>query len=49
MRDWIIILILYVLVLALVRLLGGIAGAGEAFRQWGVHSSTRRAEPRSSS
>jgi hypothetical protein len=49
MRDWIVIAILYLLVLVLFRVLGGVASAGEAMRRWGAHSSARRFKPRSSS
>jgi hypothetical protein len=49
MRDWIVILILYVLVLVLFRVLGGVAGAGDALRRWGSHASTGGMKPRSSS
>lgn len=49
MRDWIVILILYVFVLALFRFAGGIAGAGDALRRWGSHASTPRMNPSSSS
>jgi hypothetical protein len=48
-RDWIVILILYVLVLVLFRLLGGFATAGEAFRSWGSRSTKLRLRPGSSS
>jgi hypothetical protein len=33
--TWIVILVLYVVEIALFRLLGGTGSAGEAFRQWG--------------
>lgn len=49
MRDWIVIAILYVLVLVLFRVLGGVAGAGDAVRRWGSHSSSRGIKPSSSS
>jgi Sec-independent protein translocase protein TatA len=49
MRDWIVILILYVLVFGLFRLLEGFASAGEAFRSWGSRSTTIRPRPGSSS
>jgi hypothetical protein len=39
MRDWIVILVLYVLNIALLSALGGLASAGEAFRRWGAFSS----------
>jgi hypothetical protein len=48
-RDWIVIAILYVLVLALFRVVGGVAGAGDAVRRWGTHASNRGMKPRSSS
>jgi hypothetical protein len=49
MRDWIVIAILYLLVLVLFRVLGGVAGAGDAVRRWGSHASTRGIKPSSSS
>ena len=49
MRDWMVILILYVLALGLFRILGGIRAAGSAFRNWGQASSTIRTNPGSSS
>ena len=49
MRDWIVILILYVLVLGSFHALGGLGAAAEAFRRWGGHSATRRPNPGSSS
>jgi uncharacterized protein HemY len=49
MLDWIVIAILYVLVLLLFRVVGGVAGAGDAMRRWGSHSSTRGMRPTSSS
>ena len=49
MLDWIVIAILYVLVLLLFRVVGGVAGAGDAVRRWGSHSSSRGMKPRSSS
>jgi uncharacterized protein HemY len=47
--DWVIIAVLYVLVLLLFRLLGGVASAGEAMQKWGAHASRRwiKAHPRS--
>ncbi len=48
MRDWIVILILYVLVLGLFRLAGGFRAAGQALRSWGSHAAIP-ANPRSSS
>ena len=35
MWTWIVILVLYVLEVALFRLLGGTGSAGDAFREWG--------------
>ncbi len=49
MRDWIAILILYVLALGLFRVLGGLGSAADAFRRWGGHSSGTRVNPGSSS
>ena len=49
MGDWIVIGILYVLVLLLFRLVGGVAGAGEAMQRWGAHESKRRMKARSTS
>ena len=40
MRDWIVLAVLYVLVLAAFRWLGGFASAGRAFREWGRWSAT---------
>jgi hypothetical protein len=40
MRDWIVILVLYALVLFGFRALGGIRAAGEAVERWGRSSST---------
>lgn len=40
MRDWIVILVLYAVVLFGFRALGGIRAAGETFRRWGRSSST---------
>jgi hypothetical protein len=49
MRDWIAILILYVLALGLFRILGGLGSAAEAFRRWGGHTAANRINPGSSS
>jgi hypothetical protein len=49
MRDWIVILILYVLLLGLFRGLGGFARAGEALRQWGERSGAARMTTNSTS
>jgi hypothetical protein len=46
-RDWIVILVLYVLALLGFRALGGIRSAGEAFERWGRSSSTPRSLERS--
>jgi hypothetical protein len=43
MRDWIVILVLYAVVLFGFRALGGIRAAGEAVERWGRSSSTPRA------
>jgi len=39
MVDWIVIAILYVLVLVLFRIVGGVTSAGDAVRRWGSHAS----------
>ena len=39
MRDWIVILVLYAVVLFGFRALGGIRAAGEAVERWGRASS----------
>jgi hypothetical protein len=49
MRDWIVILVLYVVALLGFRALGGIRAAGEAFERWGRSSATRRSLGRSAS
>jgi hypothetical protein len=49
MREWLPYLALYVLGLALFRLLGGLGAAGSAFRRWGRGSSGFRTSPGSSS
>ena len=49
MREWLPYLALYVLGLALFRLLGGLGAAGSAFRRWGRGSSALRPSPGSSS
>lgn len=49
MRDWIVLVILYILVLGLFRVLGGLGSAAEAFRRWGKHSADQRVNPGSSS
>jgi hypothetical protein len=48
LKDWTSIAVLYVLILALYRLLGNFAAAGEAFRRWGRYSSSDRGAPSSS-
>jgi hypothetical protein len=48
MRDWIVILVLYVVVLALFRGLGGFRSAADAFRMWGKASTAIRNDPSSS-
>jgi hypothetical protein len=40
MRDWILILVLYGVVLFGFRALGGIRAAGQAVQRWGSSSST---------
>jgi hypothetical protein len=49
MRDWIIFFVLYVVGLALYRLLGNFGAAGDAFRRWGESRSSIRVNPGSSS
>ena len=49
MRDWIVIAVLYTLVLAFFRFLGGIGAAGDALRRWGKASASIRINPGSSS
>jgi hypothetical protein len=49
MRDWIVILVLYAVVLFGFRALGGIRAAGEAVERWGRSSSMPRALDRSPS
>ena len=49
MRDWMVILVLYVLSLGFFRILGGFGAAADAFRWWGNASSELRANPGSSS
>lgn len=48
MRDWIVIIALYVFSLGLFRALGGIRGAADTFRRWGRSSSAIRFNPGSS-
>lgn len=48
MRDWIVILVLYVVVLGLFRGLGGLRSAADAFRMWGEASTSIRKDPASS-
>lgn len=47
MRDWIVILVLYAVVLFGFRALGGIRAAGEALERWGRASTTPKALERS--
>lgn len=49
MREWLPILVLYVLGLGIFRLLGGLGAAAGAFRRWGHGSTSLRARPGSSS
>ncbi len=49
MREWIPILVLYVLGLMIFRVLGGLGAAAGALRRWGRGSSTLRTNPGSSS
>jgi len=48
MREWLPILVLYVLGLGIFRVLGGLGAAADAFRRWGRGSSAVRAQPGSS-
>jgi hypothetical protein len=41
MLSWIAIVLLYVLGMGMLRLLGGVGAAGEAFRRWGESASLR--------
>jgi hypothetical protein len=47
--EWILIGVLYVVVIAGFRRLGGFGSAGDAMRRWGRASSTVRRDPRSTS
>jgi len=49
MREWIPILVLYVVGLGFFRALGGFGAAGGALRRWGRGSSALRTNPGSSS
>jgi hypothetical protein len=49
MRDWLLILVLYVLALGFFRVLGGWGSAADAFRRWGSHNANIRVNPGSSS
>jgi hypothetical protein len=49
MREWIPILVLYVVGLGLFRILGGFGAAGSAVRRWGHGSSALKSNPGSSS
>jgi hypothetical protein len=49
MRDWIIVLMLYLLGLGFFGVLGGLRSAAEALRKWGETSSAIREHPASSS
>jgi hypothetical protein len=44
MRDWIVIVVLYLLGMGLFSLLGGFRSAGEALQQWGRAWATRHPE-----
>jgi hypothetical protein len=48
MRDWIVVLVLYVLALGLFRLLGGWGSAADVFARWGRHNAEVRSHPASS-
>jgi hypothetical protein len=49
MRDWIVVLILYLLGMGFLGLLGGLHSAADAVRHWGEASSSIRENPASSS
>ena len=49
MRDWIVVLILYLLGLGFFGFLGGLRSAADALRRWGEASSAIRENPASSS
>ena len=49
MREWLPILVLYVLGLGIFRVLGGFGAAADAFRRWGHSRSALEANPGSSS
>jgi hypothetical protein len=49
MRDWIIIAVLYALVLAFFRFLGGFGAAADGLRRWGKASASIRTNLGSSS
>ena len=49
MREWIPILVLYIIGLGLFRVLGGFGAAARAVQRWGHGSSTVRTNPGSSS
>jgi hypothetical protein len=48
LREWIPIVVLYLVGLGFFRLLGGFAAAGRALERWGRGSSTMRTNPGSS-
>lgn len=48
MREWIVVVVLYVFGMGLFRILGGFRGAAEAFRRWGEASSSVRSSGSSS-
>jgi uncharacterized membrane protein HdeD (DUF308 family) len=49
MKDWIIIVGLYALVVGLFHILGGLGAAAEAFQRWGAaHTTTENSRVRSS-
>jgi hypothetical protein len=48
MRDWIIVLMLYLLGLGFFGVLGGLRSAADALRKWGEASSAIRQNPSSS-
>jgi hypothetical protein len=49
MRDWIVVLMLYLFGLGFFGVLGGLRSAADALRKWGETSSAIREHPASSS
>jgi hypothetical protein len=48
MRDWIVVVVLYLVGIGLFRILGGFGAAANAFRRWGKATSSLRNNPSSS-